>query len=287
LQFNFKKTSGSVLNFFQQTNLILAAGAAMITYQTAFIFVDGERKIILPLFVFFATLLAYSLFRIKIMFKNGERKLPLLSLDASSALRIFTGFISLSFSAVLFFQLKPTVQSLTMLMALATFLYIVPVSINGNPIKGIRNIFILKSTWLALVWTITTVVFPIINSGNVFDLNKYFLICVQRFCFIFSIALAFNIRDYSVDKSKNMKTIPSVWGISAAKIVAFAFLAVAFISVLLEKEISKQTESALFLSLFYTTVLIALAKPVAKNFFYTVLMDGTLAVQALLIFIIC
>jgi hypothetical protein len=81
LQFNFKKTSGSVLNFFQQTNLILAAGAAMITYQTAFIFVDGERKIILPLFVFFATLLAYSLFRIKIMFKNGERKLPLLSLE--------------------------------------------------------------------------------------------------------------------------------------------------------------------------------------------------------------
>lgn len=281
-----KLNTFSLLNFFQQTHLILGIGAALITYQTAAIFsFKSKNEFLIPLFVFFSTLFAYSVFRLKLNLTEGGQKKLLISLHAASKIKIVTAFSSLFFSLVFFFQMVPMAQSLVIIVAMATFLYVAPVSLNGNAVKGIRNIFILKSIWLALVWTITTAVLPMLNSNENFPFVQYFNFIAQRFCFIFSIALAFNIRDYYADRAKNLKTIPGIFGISFTKVIAVGILLAGGFSICLEKNIAHTVQYGILISMIYTAILILVAKPGVKNFFYSVLMDGALAVQAFLVFL--
>lgn len=276
----------SLLYFLQQTHLILGIGAALITYQAASFFsAEAKNEFLIPVFVFFSTLFAYSVFRIKFNLTGGDEREPAISLHASSRLKIFTAFGSLFFSLVYFFQLAPAAQSLVIIIAMATLLYVAPVSINGIPVKGIRNIFILKSVWLALVWTIATAVLPLLNSSENFFISQHFYFLAQRFCFIFSIALTFNIRDYYADRAKNLKTIPGVFGVAFTKAVAVAMLLAGGLLICFERDLTIAVQYGILISLLYTAILILIAKPAVKNFFYSVLMDGTLAMQAFLIFL--
>ena len=106
----------------------------------------------------------------------------------------------------------------------------------------------------------------------------------QRFFFILAIALAFNIRDYRVDLLNQLRTITTVAGIVKTKVVALISLTISLSIVLFF--LKNNWTAAFAIAIFYTAVLLLLAQPTRKRFFYSVMMDGALVVQGLVFVLI-
>ena len=82
----------------------------------------------------------------------------------------------------------------------------------------IRESLFVKMPLLAAVWSVTTVIIPLvdqnINPASPFVIQQ----TVCRFIFVFILYIPFEIRDMEIDKSENIKTIPSVFGVGRTKI---------------------------------------------------------------------
>lgn len=106
----------------------------------------------------------------------------------------------------------------TIILALITFLYAVPILPKKKLFyenKSLRNIGGLKVFLIAIVWCGVTVFIPIINNDSVIDINVV-LTGVQRFLFAIMLMLPFEIRDLQFDSLK-LYTIPQRLGLTGTK----------------------------------------------------------------------
>jgi len=113
--------------------------------------------------------------------------------------------------------------------------------------------------------------------------------CLERSLFVFAITIPFDIRDLKVDQHIQVKTIPFLLGIPKSKQLAgflllFAFL-LAFLLHLLHIY-DRPILLALSLSYLSTYFLITYSDKTEQDYFFTGLMDGTMIIQFLLVFIL-
>jgi len=262
----------------RQSQIILGCGGALLASETYRLLYSQILPLKIVLFLFFSIISAYTFLGIKI--STSQQKL-FVEVPKSSLLKILIAWLSIGATMSLFFVQEKKVQSVAALLLIFTLAYMTPFYLNKRKIKGVRDVFILKSSWLAFVWSVATVIIPVVHLKG-FDFGKTELIFfVQRFLFIMAIALAFNIRDYNYDLQKHMKTIATVAGVNKTKIIATTLLGVSFLILVFFSE--ENLLAAFAIAIFYTVILVMLAKPSAKNFFYVVLMDGVLLVQGLLL----
>ena len=85
-----------------------------------------------------------------------------------------------------------------------------------------RSVAFLKLFLIAISYAGITVLFPLINYCIEVESNEI-ITFIQRFLFIVSITIPFDIRDLNFD-NKNLKTLPQVIGIQKSKVVGLLFL---------------------------------------------------------------
>lgn len=276
-----KRIFPSVFEFIKQSQIILGAGGALLASETYRLLYQEKLPLTITAFLFFAVLSAYTFLGIKISSHNQR-----LSIEIKKAAynKIIIAWFSIGITLFLFFIQEKKVQSVAALLLIFTLAYMTPFYLNQKKVKGLRDVFILKSTWLAFVWSVATVLIPAVHYKG-FDFGKEELFFfIQRFLFILAIALVFNIRDYNYDGARNMRTIVTISGVKKTKFIAVLFLLLSFLMVnLMAFEVFK---IAFMLSISYTIILTIISRPSNKNFFYVVLMDGSLLVQASLL-ILC
>ncbi|QIP15987.1 hypothetical protein G8759_26805 [Spirosoma aureum] len=131
---------------------------------------------------------------------NKENKLTLLILFMSAVL---VGVWQLSHLMRYLIDLLPVV--------VLTFLYTAP-KINWPPFHALRRIAVLKTTYLALVWTYGTVAVPLLIVPPVGDPDWPLInvLLLNRFLFIYSVALCFDYRDRDQDRHSRWLTIVSM-----------------------------------------------------------------------------
>lgn len=270
-----------VFNFIRQSQIILGCGGALLASETYRLLYNQTLPPKIVSLLFFAIISAYTFLGVKI--STSGQKLSV-EIKKSVLLKVIIAWLSIGATLFLFFMQEKKVQSVAALLLIFTLAYMTPFYLNKRKIKGVRDVFILKSSWLAFVWSVATVIIPVVHFKG-FDFGKTELIFfAQRFLFIMAIALAFNIRDYAYDLQKQMKTIATVAGIYKTKIIAITLLSLSFLLVVfLNVQIFL---TAFATAVFYTIVLVMLAKPSPKSFFYVVLMDGALLVQGLLLVLV-
>jgi 4-hydroxybenzoate polyprenyltransferase len=269
-----------VFEFIRQSQIILGCGGALLASQTYKLLYIESLPLKITLFLFFAITSAYTFLGIKI--STYEQRLSV-EIKKSSLLKVVITWLSISATLFLFFMQEKKVQAVAVLLLIFTLAYMTPFYFNKRKIKGVRDVFILKSSWLAFVWSVATVIVPVVHFKG-FDFGKTELtFFVQRFLFITAIALAFNIRDYNYDLQKQMKTIATVAGVYKTKIIAIAILSLSFLLAVLFNTGNLLIAIAIAIAIVYTITLVIFAKPAAKNFFYVVLMDGALLVHGLLL----
>jgi len=276
-------------NFLVTSKLFLAFVASLSAGQTFLITNKNIREyIILLLFVFCATLFAYTVSRVRIYPEKITRKLNRNSgIENSSLLKAVAATCGFIFSCVLFFLLKGNVQFFVAGLAACTFAYNVPVTFGSRISKGIRSIFILKNVWLAFVWACVTVVLPLLGSDEKIFSSNNLMLFLSRLIFIYVITVAFDIRDVKHDAKNNLKTLPTQLGISFTKWIAM--LSLVIFCVLIYFHVNMQSDlkhiaPAFYISAMALGVLVLLAQPKNKLFFYDVMMDGMLVLQAGLVF---
>ena len=183
----------------------------------------------LLLFVFFGTIPSYNFIKYGVeakryfLVKNGYHK----------QIQIFS-LILLALAGYHFFFLGYVVWFICLVLALLIGLYALPVFPKH---KNLRNIGILKVILVALVWTGTTVIIPVISSAISlsWDISRLIL---QQFILILILLIPFEIRDLEYDEL-NLKTIPQRIGVSQTKNLGLLLSLIFYLITFLKDDLSQ------------------------------------------------
>jgi len=199
-----------IVNFFIYSSIIISFAATSLTLET-YIFLDQPINYKYLAFVFFSTLLTYSIHRIVGIKKLNKKFIE----DRFKVILIFkthiTVYAVIAFFATLFFLTRLPFSLLIYLIipAIISGLYTIPLLSNN---KRLRDYDYIKIILIALTWAAVTTI-GILESKNIsIPLFILLFIYLEKFIYIFGITLPFDIRDESIDKYSNVKTFPAIWG---------------------------------------------------------------------------
>ncbi|MBC7391190.1 MAG: UbiA family prenyltransferase, partial [Opitutaceae bacterium] len=155
------------------------------------------------------------------------------------------------------------------------------------PIRGVRlrNVPFLKIFIISINWAVATVLLPIYSSDYIHQRMPVYFLMFERFLFIFAITIPFDIRDLDHDQANNLKTIPRVMGVQNALIlsgfVLFVYLVISF---------QNYGSGYVLLSRLIVSSIVLLLLPLAQKdrsgYFYTGLLDGTMVLQGIFLWVL-
>ncbi|NRB51765.1 MAG: UbiA family prenyltransferase [Saprospiraceae bacterium] len=269
------------------SNLWIALAALAMALQTQlFLFGRVQYTPYLP-FLFCGTLFLYAIHRIVGLQKakpfQGKGRYKVIA-TFKSHIQFYAG-VSALVGAYFFFQLEFYFQLSLFAPALLSLAYVIPL-FRGK--KRLRDFHFIKIFLIALVWSWLTVVMPALYYRLELQLCTI-LMFLERVCFVFAITLPFDIRDLEIDRFNKVKTIPFRLGIKRSKAIALVSLTMALFFAWLNyytMGISLMQWLAYGLSGLATAVLILKSSTSQHDYFYTGLMDGTMILQAGLVFLL-
>jgi 4-hydroxybenzoate polyprenyltransferase len=170
-------------------------------------------------------------------------------------------------------------------LGILTFLYLVPGSGNKNYFFKLREVPYLKIFLIAFVWSASTILLPVIQTGeNIFN-TQVILLFTERFFFILAIAIPFDIRDMKDDRDAGLKTIPLL--INQKKALILSYLSLLFCFVISFFHYRLQNEwfviEALCISLITTYLFMKLHFFRNLSKYYYPILDGTMLLQGMLV----
>ncbi|MFK7908609.1 MAG: UbiA family prenyltransferase [Chitinophagales bacterium] len=277
-----------IINFFIYSETLISICAIAATCQTYLLL---QKSIIwdeLLLVVGFSTMACYVLARLAAleemnqMFRKAQNRTPLFHLLCAL---LFTTSIACFY---LFWQLKTSIQIVLILSGVITVLYTLPLIPSKNGWKKLRDIGMLKIFLIAIIWTISTAILPILQCNASFENPRTWLIILEKLLFIFAITLPFDIRDMNYDEGRNLKTIPLLIGIENTLQLSYVCLAaLGFIAVINYLLLPNEPQFFLMLGLLMsyrsTAILIQQTKVDRPDQFYTGFLDATILLQAILV----
>lgn len=276
------------LDFLLFSNLFIALCAVaqgLVTYQLLGL---KPEKYILGL-LFFSTLAQYNfsilLTRPKDPQKSQFRRVRWIF--SHYRLMISVTIVSiLSLIPLVFFLSVPS-QVLLFFLAIISVAYGLPIFSFHEKKFGLRNIPGIKLFLIAMVWSFSTVLLPILEleGTNVFHMSTSdtILLVAKRFLFIAAITVPFDIRDLFQDRSSALRTIPVILGEKKAYIFCQALLIAYLILLFLFSESFDQNFIALALTIILSGWLIFKSNFVRNEYYYFLYLDGMLILQFLIL----
>ncbi|HEY1007399.1 MAG TPA: hypothetical protein VGD92_09460 [Sphingobacteriaceae bacterium] len=186
----------------------------------------------------------------------------------------------------LFLFLSMTAKLLLVFLAAVSVAYNLPVFTVNDKKFSLRNIPGIKLFLIALVWSLSAVMLPILeleSHHSVVPARDTILLVAKRFLLVAAITVPFDIRDLFQDKLYELKTIPVLLGERRAYLFC-QFLLAAYVAMLF---LFTRDFGSNFLALTLTVVLagwLIFKSDLKKNEYYYFLgIDGILLLQFLLL----
>ena len=200
--------------------------------------------------------------------------------------KLMIGFavISIPFIIYLVLQLKISTLSLFVLPGILTILYTTPVF--GKK-RRLRDIPLIKVFIISFTWAWISTLIPWLDSGANLELD-IILVFLEKFLFILGITIPFDIRDFQIDKTQGIHTLPQAMGIHPAKILAILSICLCLfivIILLLLDFYSIQIGIGLFASYLITIVLLMYVTEKSHDYYFSGLLDGLIPAQFLIVFV--
>lgn len=140
-------------------------------------------------------------------------------------------------------------------LVIVAILYMIPLQKRKRNIRSLAGVKVLV---VALVWTATTVLLPVINAGLKVDLNVV-MEAVQRFVYVIILMIPFEIRDMEEDNLR-LKTIPQQLGVRKTKLLGMLLLVLFYGLEFLKDHVSWDRVFVLTIISMITAVLIFYSK---------------------------
>jgi 4-hydroxybenzoate polyprenyltransferase len=188
----------------------------------------------------------------------------------------------------LFFLMSMESRILLVFLSIISFCYSLPLFSIGEQKFGLRNIPGLKQFLITLVWTMSTVLLPVIEAQH-FNLTNISmrdttLLIAKRFLFIAALTVPFDIRDLFDDRKSGLKTVPVVWGEKNAYLFCQFLLAGYIVLLFLFKDNGFNHDFwALTITAVLTGWLIFKSKWEKNEYYYFFYVDGVLILQYLVL----
>ena len=199
-------------------------------------------------------------------------------------------FFLLVILSVLGFAISVINAKYEVLLALApiaglTLLYSISLSTNKTRNLRLRQIPYVKIFLISIVWASVTILLPVIHSDKAYNSTHVLTMLIERFLFVFSITIPFDIRDMKADRKAGLKTIPLLIGekrsinMSVTALVLFFTIAVCHYAVTNQLLVA----SAFAVSFLTTIVFISSHKIRKMPLYYYGILDGTMLLQGVLV----
>lgn len=165
-------------------------------------------------------------------------------------------------------------------------LYFIKINFRSTSIWGLRSIPAFKNIFLAASWAFTTVYIPYLFTQTH---SLLFLSLLSRFIFILAICIAVDVRDIQRDTKTGTKTLAVIIGFSKTKYIAIILTLIFLTLTVTARQIQLTSMSSNFEynSLLFTGILLfailLYLNPKHKTSTYTLLLDGCMFLQAILL----
>ena len=207
-------------------NFWIALGAASTALITLFIAKKSWEVYTSVYFLFFSTLLVYSLHRIVGLNKAKKVKMTNRYKTILSYRKHILAYAGLGFlgSVYFFFDLVFEAQLIISCLGLVSLTYVLPV-FNG---KRLRDFDFVKVFLVAIVWSSICIFLPLLHSG--IDIGTGFLLFFMEYTlYVFAITLPFDIRDKNLDAFVGVKTLVRSFGANGSKRISQLLLVIAIV----------------------------------------------------------
>ncbi|MDR6783966.1 4-hydroxybenzoate polyprenyltransferase [Pedobacter africanus] len=287
-----KKVLLPILDFLLFSNLFIAVCAVAQGLVTYHLLHAKPDKYILAI-IFFGTLSIYNFSMLLSKPKNPEDSPFVRVRWIFSHHRLIISITLISMLCLIplgLLYLSIEAKLLMIFTAVLALGYNVPFLTLNNQQIGLRNIPGIKLFLIALVWSVSCVLLPVVELEHNYQINissaETLLLVAKRFLFIAAITIPFDIRDLFQDKLYALKTIPVMLGEKKAYIFC-QFLLVAYLVLLI---LFNQTVNAdtigLTLTLLLTGWLIFKSNIKKNEYYYFFYLDGTMLLQYLVLVLI-
>lgn len=278
-----RKVLRSILDFLLFSNVFMALCAVAQALVTFWLIKSTPDYPVLAL-LFTSTLGIYN-FCILISKPKNPQQSPYLRVRwffAHYRLMVTFTIVSLLSLIPLFFLVSSSSRILLVFLAVISFCYGLPLFSLDDKKFGLRNIPGLKPFLITIVWTLSVVLLPIMQTQEVqVTMHDTIILLAKRFLFIFALTVPFDIRDLFHDNELGVRTIPVMLG----EKLAYQFCQVLLGGYIVLLFIYQKTFNADFLSLtfvaFLTGWLIFKSKWEKNEYYYFFYLDGVLILQYL------
>jgi hypothetical protein len=202
--------------------------------------------------------------------------------------RLMVTFTMVSVLALvpLFFLISGTSRLVLIFLGIISVCYGLPIFTLGDQKFGLRNIPGLKPFLITVVWTLSTVLLPILEAKELhlttISMQDTTLLIAKRFLFVFALTVPFDIRDLFDDNKLGVKTIPVIIGQKKAYLFCLALLTAYVILLFLYRNNGFNADFfALTLTAALTSWLIFKSKWEKNEYYYFFYLDGVLILQYL------
>jgi 4-hydroxybenzoate polyprenyltransferase len=238
-------------------------------------------------FVFMATLFTYNLSSVQAELarfiygkKSGGKSWVMRNRKALSIL----GVLGIVTAIYIYFRFDLNLEIWFLLhLAIISIGYTVPILYRAKQARPLRKIPLLKVFLIAYVWAAVTIFFPLMDAGqdvwNALGMQLF----LRRFLYILALALLFDIRDYTYDRSTSILTIPGLIGVQNTKLLSLGLLGI--YSFLVFQTEAGATFIALLLGAAAAAIVVVFSAEYKKRIYYLLLADGVMLLHATLVYV--
>jgi len=271
----------NIVAFFLFSSIFISSCAVAFCVETNVLLHLPLKSISFYCFVFGTTLAQYNLhYLIKTTAVQHSQRLQWSFINKTLHKILLGTGISLVLFSFLSFRLHHFI--VLGVLGIVAFLYSYPLIPAGRK-KRIKDFGLLKIMTLALMWTIVTAWFPVVNFS--FNRTLFSLIFFARFVFMFVLCLLFDIRDIEIDRQEHINTVAVRLGQTnsyrLANYCLLLFVGLSLACCYVSPDYGSLT--ALLISAGVTFAAIAFTKNAHSDFVYLAGIDGMMIVQALLV----
>lgn len=277
----FQKT----IDFILYSNIFIGVCAVALTLTNE-LTVDGEIRFDDSCwFIFASTVFTYSYLKAgsgKNIFGTGHRDWAARNNQLSRNILLLSLIATACFFWLLPYETKLIVAGLAVFTAFYGFFDIPFI----KPKRKLRDFGILKTLFVALVWSVTTVIVPL--HGNHLAPDMMVFLLLRRFLFIVALTLVFEIKDLGSDLKSGIKTVPMLAGVANTKLLAqFILLALIVINVVqyFFFDVSMVNMLAVNLSLLVSVFSIQPLKEETPEIWYYLVIDGMMILQFVFVYL--
>jgi 4-hydroxybenzoate polyprenyltransferase len=280
-----KKLLQPVFDFFLFSNLFMAL-CAVAQGLVVFHLIDSPPIFSILGLLFVATVAVYNFSILLTKPKNFEKSenKRVRWFFAHHRLMVTITIVSILSLIPLFFLVSTESRLLLIFLAIISFAYSLPLFTLGEQKFGLRNIPGLKQFLITLVWTMSTVLLPILEAQDLHltdvNLRDTTILLAKRFLLIAALTVPFDIRDLFEDRESGLKTIPVVVGEKRAYLFCQVLLAGHIILLFLYRHNGLNKDFvALALTAILAGWLIFKSKWQRNEYYYFFYLDGVLILQ--------